>query len=32
MLVAGVVLILLTIYARRGIMGLIREKWLKWLP
>lgn len=32
MLVAGVVLILLTLYARRGIMGLIREKWLKWLP
>jgi branched-chain amino acid transport system permease protein len=32
MLVAGVVLILLTLYARRGIMGLIRERWLKWLP
>jgi len=32
MLVAGVVLILLTLYARRGIMGVIRERWLKWLP
>ena len=32
MLVAGVVLILLTLYARRGIMGVLREKWLKWLP
>ncbi len=32
MLVAGVVLILLTLYARRGIMGIVRERWLKWLP
>jgi len=32
MLVAGVVLILLTLYARRGIMGLVRERWAKWLP
>jgi len=32
MLVAGVVLVLLTLYARKGIMGLIRERWLKWLP
>lgn len=32
MLVAGVVLVLLTLYARRGIMGIVRERWLKWLP
>lgn len=32
MLVAGVVLILLTLYARRGIMGIVRERWFKWLP
>jgi branched-chain amino acid transport system permease protein len=32
MLVAGVVLILLTLYLRRGIMGFVRERWLKWLP
>lgn len=32
MLVAGLALILLTLYARRGIMGVVREKWLKWLP
>ncbi|MCP5038733.1 MAG: branched-chain amino acid ABC transporter permease [Rhodobacteraceae bacterium] len=32
MLVAGVVLILLTLFARRGIMGIVRERWLKWLP
>ena len=32
MLVAGAVLILLTLYARRGIVGVIRERWAKWLP
>jgi len=32
MLVAGVVLVLLTMYARRGIMGVVRERWAKWLP
>ena len=32
MLVAGVVLVLLTLYARKGIMGIVRERWLKWLP
>lgn len=32
MLVAGVVLVLLTLYARRGIMGVIRERWAPWLP
>jgi branched-chain amino acid transport system permease protein len=32
MLVAGLVLIGLTLFARRGIMGLVRERWAKWLP
>lgn len=32
MLVAGVVLIVLTLYMRRGIIGFVRERWLKWLP
>lgn len=32
MLVAGVVLIALTMFARRGIIGLVRERWAKWLP
>ncbi len=32
LLVAGVVLVLLTMYARRGIMGVVRERWAKWLP
>jgi len=32
MLVAGVFLIALTLFARRGIMGLVRERWAKWLP
>ncbi len=32
LLVAGIVLVLLTMYARRGIMGVVRERWAKWLP
>jgi branched-chain amino acid transport system permease protein len=32
MLVVGVVLVLLTMFARNGLMGLVRERWLKWLP
>jgi len=32
MLVAGVVLILLTLYAPRGIMGVLRQKVMRWLP
>lgn len=32
MLVAGVVLILLTLFLRNGLMGLVRERWLRWLP
>ncbi len=32
MLVVGVALLLLTLYAPRGIMGVIRERWARWLP
>lgn len=32
MLVVGVVLVLLTMFARNGLMGIIRERWAKWLP
>lgn len=32
MLVAGVVLLLLTLYAPHGIAGYLRKRWLKWLP
>jgi len=32
MLVVGVVLVLLTMFARNGLMGVVRERWLKWLP
>lgn len=32
MLIAGVVLVLLTLYARAGLMGEIRKRWLPWLP
>ncbi len=32
LLVSGIVLVLLTLYARRGILGIVRERWLKWLP
>ncbi len=32
MLVAGVVLVVLVLYARRGIIGIVRERWAKWLP
>ncbi len=32
MLVAGVVLVLLTLFARGGIVGEIRKRWLRWLP
>lgn len=32
MLIAGVVLVLLTLFARAGIMGEIRKRWLRWLP
>lgn len=32
MLVVGVALILLILYFPKGIVGTIREKWLRWLP
>lgn len=32
MLVVGIVLVLLTMFARNGLMGIIRERWAKWLP
>ncbi len=32
MLVVGVALLLLTLFAPRGIMGMLRERWLPWLP
>lgn len=32
MLIAGAVLVLLTLYARTGIVGEIRKRWIPWLP
>lgn len=32
MLVAGVVLVLLTLFARAGVAGEIRKRWVPWLP
>ena len=32
LLVAGIVLVLLTLFARQGIMGEVRRRWLSWLP
>jgi len=32
LLVVGVVLVLLTLFARAGIMGEIRKRWVSWLP
>ena len=32
MLVAGAALIALTLFARRGLMGLVRARWAGWLP
>ncbi|WP_246035988.1 branched-chain amino acid ABC transporter permease [Aliishimia ponticola] len=32
MLIAGVVLVLLTLFARAGIMGEVRKRWAPWLP
>lgn len=32
MLVVGVILVLLTMFARNGLMGIVRERWAKWLP
>ncbi len=30
--IAGLVLVLLTLFARHGIIGEVRNRWLKWLP
>ena len=32
MLIAGVVLLLLTLFARAGLMGEVRRRWAPWLP
>jgi branched-chain amino acid transport system permease protein len=32
MLIAGVVLVLLTLFARAGLVGEIRKRWVPWLP
>lgn len=32
MLIAGLVLVLLTLFARAGIVGEIRKRWVPWLP
>lgn len=32
MLIAGVVLVLLTLFARAGIVGEVRKRWVAWLP
>jgi len=32
LLVAGAVLVLLTLFARAGIIGEIRKRWVPWLP
>ncbi len=32
LLVAGAVLILLVLYFPKGILGTVRERWVKWLP
>lgn len=32
MLIAGVVLVLLTLFARLGLVGEIRKRWVAWLP
>lgn len=32
MLIAGAVLVLLTLFARTGIMGEVRKRWVPWLP
>ena len=32
MLIAGAVLVLLTLFARAGLMGEVKKRWLRWLP
>lgn len=30
--VVGVALVLLVLFAPRGVLGMVRERWLPWLP
>lgn len=32
LMIVGVVLVLLTLFARAGIMGEVRRRWIRWLP
>ena len=32
MLVVGIALVVLTLFAPKGLMGVVRERWFKWLP
>lgn len=32
MLVVGIVLILLVLFFRKGLLGTVRERWVRWLP
>ena len=32
MLIAGAVLVALTLFARAGLMGEVRKRWIPWLP
>ena len=32
LLVVGVALLVLVLFAPRGILGMVRERWLPWLP
>jgi len=32
MLLVGVALVLLVLWAPKGILGALREKWVPWLP
>jgi branched-chain amino acid transport system permease protein len=32
LLIVGVALILLVLYFPKGILGTVRERWIRWLP
>jgi branched-chain amino acid transport system permease protein len=32
LMVVGVALVVLVLFAPRGVLGMLRERWLKWLP
>jgi branched-chain amino acid transport system permease protein len=32
MLAVGVIFILLVLFFRKGLLGTLRERWLRWLP